>query len=462
MLEANTKSTSPEMAREVSRTAAELAKIANKHSLPLSAVDARSLLYSIQCNAHQIVSAQSGAAGIALGLFPHTSMMNHSCSPNCMHRFHLEPGKPPRLVMRAIANIDKGDELCYSYVNLYQSTVARREQLQCAYSFHCSCERCSAESSQEQEELSLTTSLQPSTSKTLGFLSDEVIDQVTDSSDADEVAAVERLIESQGVDSEELTLQRLKTFLGSSDAGMFHPAHRIMFRCYHSVCMSSIRLATDVSSGNSNNGGSGSGSAKCTVTSMRAAIGCGLLALGCMRVYVQRRHSEMGDLEEQIVKGAELLVGLLRNAPCSATDPLPAVADDLGTEPCTCEESTMPDSGDAVLPLLLDVGYVSSVYLGARGDGRLREIIKAACGLSSFDSSKMRSNDDTFIGHSHTHAPVPVPHDASSAPAARAQCGVNEKELRVLQHMIEKFKRSAEYTAHVCRSNIDTADQTDS
>ena len=66
LLEANTKSTSPEMAREVSRTAAELAKIASKHSLPLSAVDARSLLYSIQCNAHQIVSTQSGAAGIAL------------------------------------------------------------------------------------------------------------------------------------------------------------------------------------------------------------------------------------------------------------------------------------------------------------------------------------------------------------------------------------------------------------
>lgn len=447
------------MAREVSRTAAELAKIANKHSLPLSTVDARSLLYSIQCNAHQIVSSQSGAAGIALGIFPLTSMMNHSCSPNCSHRFHLEPGKPPRLVMRAIANIDKGDELCYSYVNLYQSTAARREQLQNAYSFHCSCERCSSESSHQEEQHSLSISLQPSTSRAFGFVSDRVIDQLADFSDADEVAAVERLIESHAVDSEELTLQRLQTFLRSSDAGMFHPAHRIMFRCYHSVCMTSIRLAANASNTTSNSGSGSSGSAMCTVSSLRASIGCGLLALGCMRVYVQRRHSEMGELEEQIVKGAELLVSLLLDAPCPTTD---TAIEDHTTEQCTCVHDAMPDSSDEVLSLLLEVGYVSSIYLGVRGDGRLRELVKAACGLNTSSSAEMRSDDDTLFGQSHSPAHVTFPQDASSAQALRSLCGVNEREQRVLQHMILKFKRSAEYIAFVCRPNVDTADLTDS
>ena len=153
---------------------------------------------------------------------------------------------------------------------------------------------------------------------------------------------------------------------------------------------------------------------------------------------------------------AELLVGLLSNAPCSTTDP--AVTNHHKIKQCTWEDVAMPDSGDATLSLLLDVGYVSSTYLGARGDWRVRELVKAACGLSSSGSSEMRSDDDTFLPPGHR----PVPNDASSsASAPRLQCTVNEKELRVLQHMIEKFRRSAEYTAFACRPNIDTADLTD-
>ena len=156
---------------------------------------------------------------------------------------------------------------------------------------------------------------------------------------------------------------------------------------------------------------------------------------------------------------AELLVGLLSNAPCSTTDP--AVTNHHKIKQCTWEDVAMPDSGDATLSLLLDVGYVSSTYLGARGDWRVRELVKAACGLSSSGSSEMRSDDDTFLPPGHRPVPNDASSSSSSASAPRLQCTVNEKELRVLQHMIEKFRRSAEYTAFVCRPNIDTADLTD-
>jgi hypothetical protein len=45
--------------------------------------------------------------------------------------------------MQAISDIAEGEELCYSYVPLYQSTIRRREQLRSAYSFECDCPRCS-------------------------------------------------------------------------------------------------------------------------------------------------------------------------------------------------------------------------------------------------------------------------------------------------------------------------------
>eukprot|EP00596_Hydrurales_sp_CCMP1899_P005157 CAMPEP_0119050410 /NCGR_PEP_ID=MMETSP1177-20130426/69792_1 /TAXON_ID=2985 /ORGANISM="Ochromonas sp, Strain CCMP1899" /LENGTH=705 /DNA_ID=CAMNT_0007028775 /DNA_START=178 /DNA_END=2298 /DNA_ORIENTATION=- len=141
LLEANKGSITPEMADEVFSSSWELTKICNQYNLPLSHNDIQFLLYAIQCNAHQILNPEGKA--IALGLFPYTSMMNHSCRPNCIKLFLIQPYCPPKLIMRAIRDIDKGEELCYSYVNLYQSTETRREQLTKAYSFHCICQRCS-------------------------------------------------------------------------------------------------------------------------------------------------------------------------------------------------------------------------------------------------------------------------------------------------------------------------------
>ena len=54
----------------------------------------------------------------------------------------------------------------------------------------------------------------------------------------------------------------------------------------------------------------------------------------------------MGELEEQIVKGAELLVSLLLDAPCPTTD---AAIEDHLTEQCTCVHDAMPDSPEPTL-----------------------------------------------------------------------------------------------------------------
>ena len=79
----------------IQETALKLEKIAKIKRLDLSYENARKLLLVIRCNAHCILNAKDEA--VALGLFPLTSMINHSCRPNCTHYFYLEQGKQPQM-----------------------------------------------------------------------------------------------------------------------------------------------------------------------------------------------------------------------------------------------------------------------------------------------------------------------------------------------------------------------------
>lgn len=131
----------PEVALSMLQKASHrLSVICNLGGLSLSQPEAYHLFLAQQCNAHQI--NDSAGNPIALGLFPLTSMLNHSCVPNCAHSFVLQPGRPPRLVMRTIRAVAAGEELVYNYTQLYASTSRRRLALEQCYSFVCECQRC--------------------------------------------------------------------------------------------------------------------------------------------------------------------------------------------------------------------------------------------------------------------------------------------------------------------------------
>ena len=130
----------------------------------ISAAEISHLIFAIQCNAHGVMGAinnnnnnnrNSNAdadsatavmdrkyATLAVGFFPMTSMMNHSCRPNCTHYFVSGVGNTPKLVMRAVRDIEEGEELMYSYVALYKATAERKAMLRRAYAFDCMCPRC--------------------------------------------------------------------------------------------------------------------------------------------------------------------------------------------------------------------------------------------------------------------------------------------------------------------------------
>jgi len=82
---------------------------------------------------------QDGLSGIR-GLFPITSLMSHSCVPNC--RVVQLQAKPNQSYCLALNPIQSGEELRISYVNLLMPTYMRRRHLAENWYFDCICERC--------------------------------------------------------------------------------------------------------------------------------------------------------------------------------------------------------------------------------------------------------------------------------------------------------------------------------
>lgn len=141
-LEAPESSLSEEAKQDIYRVATVMSNILESCNLQMSIDEAYKLLLIIQSNAHRIKDSSKNE--IALGLFPMVSMLNHSCTPNCYQSYYIDPQNhsPPSLLIRALCDISIGDEICYNYIPLYQSTDIRQGQLFRAYSFICDCKRC--------------------------------------------------------------------------------------------------------------------------------------------------------------------------------------------------------------------------------------------------------------------------------------------------------------------------------
>mmetsp|Transcript_15297 Transcript_15297/g.42785 ORF Transcript_15297/g.42785 Transcript_15297/m.42785 type:complete len:356 (-) Transcript_15297:137-1204(-) len=82
------------------------------------------------------VGSERGSYGSAW--FQRASLTNHSCQPNCGVAFLPEGG----LQLRAIRPISAGEELLIAYIDVFQATRFRREDLLTSFFFLCKCPRC--------------------------------------------------------------------------------------------------------------------------------------------------------------------------------------------------------------------------------------------------------------------------------------------------------------------------------
>ncbi|KAJ3029561.1 hypothetical protein HK097_005777, partial [Rhizophlyctis rosea] len=85
-------------------------------SLSTSVDEIVTLSCQINSNSHGIRDPLGNTnADIAVGLFPLVAMLNHSCLPNCAY---VGVGHGQMLV-RTLREVEEGEELCVSYVDLY-------------------------------------------------------------------------------------------------------------------------------------------------------------------------------------------------------------------------------------------------------------------------------------------------------------------------------------------------------
>ncbi|KAG5202233.1 hypothetical protein JEQ12_003623 [Ovis aries] len=70
-------------------------------------------------------------------LFSSMSLLNHSCDPNCSIVFN-----GPHLLLRAVRDVEAGEELTICYLDMLMTSEERRKQLRDQYCFDCDCFRC--------------------------------------------------------------------------------------------------------------------------------------------------------------------------------------------------------------------------------------------------------------------------------------------------------------------------------
>ncbi|KPI84820.1 hypothetical protein ABL78_6128 [Leptomonas seymouri] len=89
------------------------------------------------CNGFGIWSSVNHQLGVAL--YPQSSYFNHSCAPN-MGRRNIK--KTRVIEFFAARDIEKGESLCISYIDLKLPAMERAAKVKATYSFDCSCIRC--------------------------------------------------------------------------------------------------------------------------------------------------------------------------------------------------------------------------------------------------------------------------------------------------------------------------------
>ena len=110
----------------------------------LSMQEALTLFAKLEVNSFSILDKTLTTT--AYGVYRTASCVNHSCEPNMVAAFS---GRD--VYLRPIRDIEKGDELTISYVELAALTETRRVELQDRYGFKCACTRCTGAEGQKME-----------------------------------------------------------------------------------------------------------------------------------------------------------------------------------------------------------------------------------------------------------------------------------------------------------------------
>ncbi|MED6158477.1 hypothetical protein PIB30_033114 [Stylosanthes scabra] len=259
--------------------------------------EAECALCAVLTNAVEVQDKEGRALGIAV-YGPAFSWINHSCSPNACYRFILSPPPPssssklricpsffrgsldsqiysgvcsitnqfqkeeeeqgygPRLIVRSIKRIKKGQEVTIAYTDLLQSKAMRQSDLWSKYRFICCCERCSVVPftyvDRVLQEISVSGCDFACSSSNYNLLKDTAERRLTDSVDD---AISEYLVvgdpESCCEKLEKILMQGLRSELDNIEETshykfMLHPLHYLSLNAYTTLASAYKVRASDI------------------------------------------------------------------------------------------------------------------------------------------------------------------------------------------------------------------------
>ena len=86
-------------------------------------------------------SIERGGAKVGCALSAHMGYSNHDCTPNAEANVDAEG----LVTLRALSDMNEGDEVCISYIDVNQHVEQRLAILESHYEFKCTCARCIVE-----------------------------------------------------------------------------------------------------------------------------------------------------------------------------------------------------------------------------------------------------------------------------------------------------------------------------
>lgn len=192
-------------------------------------------LLRIQANAHMITRPDDKAR-LGLGIFPIACYVNHSCAPNCHISYSFDRSKGFQILFHATTTIEKGQELNYDYIDIYQHSSSRRENLRAVYSFDCDCSRCIQKFGDE-----IIEGLQCASCLGNGVIQNLVCstcftpifkDELHRNAVQKEFVSILSEIQNLVATNSQLALSRLISLSTSDDFLRFHPQSRLSFTLY--------------------------------------------------------------------------------------------------------------------------------------------------------------------------------------------------------------------------------------
>ncbi|KAL3065301.1 N-lysine methyltransferase SMYD2-A [Trematomus bernacchii] len=178
------------------------------------------LFAQVNCNGFTIEDEELSHLGSAV--FPDVALMNHSCSPNVIVTY-----KGTVAEVRAIREIDPGDEVFNSYIDLLYPTEDRKERLLDSYFFSCQCTECTSKSKDKakMETRKLSSPPEPEKIRSMVHYAKIVIEEFR--------RAKHYKTPSELLEICELSLEKMGAIFADTNVYMLHMMYQAMGVCLY-------------------------------------------------------------------------------------------------------------------------------------------------------------------------------------------------------------------------------------